>query len=167
MFGTTELPGLMDSHVIMDPLFYGACVGGLVIFYCSGVLRAIVMLPATSAHELAHLIVAALFVASPSAMSLEPKRVRGGWQHGSVTFRATQLNGAFIALAPLFLLPMLAFGMWSWSQGVNTLWHRMSIGYLIGTLLVGSWPSREDWAIAFRYPSGFLALIGCLIVYHL
>ena len=165
--GFLHLPWLQFNEPFFDPMFYGACFGLLIYLICTGLLRAIVMLPATCAHELAHLVIAACFVASPSNMSLEPKRVRGGWQHGSVSFHATQFNGAFIALAPLFLLPSLAVAIGWWAQDTHAWWNRLCVGYVIGTLIIGAWPSREDWCIAARYPGGFVALITGLIIYHL
>jgi len=109
---------------------------------------ALLALPGTLAHELAHLIVGVLLLARPAGFSLWPKRSGQSWTLGSVSFRGINLfNGAFVALAPLLFLPLAWFCLihlaapfwvhhqWGWWFGG---------GYLISTILFAAMPSIQD-----------------------
>ena len=64
-------------------------------------------LPGTIAHELTHLIVSFFLHAKPYGFSMWPRPHGDAWMLGSVSFRNIGLlNGAFVALAPLVLLPI-------------------------------------------------------------
>src|ERR1700690_907670 len=66
---------------------------------------ALLSLPGTIAHELAHVVVGFLLHAGPAGFSIWPRPRGNGWTLGSVSFRNIGLlNGAFIAVAPLLLL---------------------------------------------------------------
>jgi hypothetical protein len=68
---------------------------------------ALLSLPGTIAHELTHLVVGFLVHAKPHGFSIWPRRSGNGWILGSVSFRNIGLlNGAFVAFAPLLLLPI-------------------------------------------------------------
>ena len=68
---------------------------------------AVLSLPGTIAHELTHFIVGALLLAKPRVFSVWPKAVGRNWRLGSVSFgNIGLLNGVFVALAPLLLLPI-------------------------------------------------------------
>ena len=146
--------------VFQEPLFWGVVAGLLFCRRYGGLFFAVVSIPATAAHEFAHLVVASLFIAHPSGFSLEPIREKDGWTLGSVSFRPNQLNGAFISLAPLYCLPPIALSLVWWSLDLLTWWHRSLCGFVVGTVLVSAWPSRSDWAIVFRYPLGLFVVIG-------
>jgi hypothetical protein len=109
---------------------------------------AVLSLPGTIAHELAHLIVGFLVHAKPHGFSIWPRSVGNAWMLGSVSFRNIGLlNGAFVALAPLLLLPIAWLcltqvlmplwidGQWGW-------W--LLAGYLTGTALFAALPSFQD-----------------------
>ena len=70
---------------------------------------ALLALPGTLAHELAHFLAALVLAAKPSFPSLIPQRTERGWRLGSVTFRAGILRSVPIALAPLALLPFALY----------------------------------------------------------
>ena len=109
---------------------------------------ALLSLPGTIAHELTHLIVAFLLHAKPYGFSMWPRPHGDAWMLGSVSFRNIGLlNGAFVALAPLVLLPIAWLclihvlvplwieGQWGW-------W--LLAGYLSATALFASLPSFQD-----------------------
>jgi hypothetical protein len=109
---------------------------------------ALLALPGTFAHELAHLVVGFLLLARPAGFSLWPKRSGHGFTLGSVAFRGINLfNGAFVALAPLLFLPLAWFCLirlaapfwvnhqWGWWFGG---------GYLISSILFAAMPSLQD-----------------------
>src|SRR5438128_1601691 len=64
---------------------------------------ALLALPGTIAHELMHLVLQA----KPRAFSIWPRRNSNDWTLGSVAFgNIGLLNGAFVTLAPLLLVPV-------------------------------------------------------------
>ncbi|MFC0678000.1 hypothetical protein ACFFGH_09115 [Lysobacter korlensis] len=88
---------------------------------------AIVALPGTFAHELAHFVAALLLHANAGFPSLWPEKVGHSWRLGSVQFRAPWWRAMPIALAPVALLPLSlwwagklvsdASGGWFWLHG--------------------------------------------------
>jgi len=136
---------------------------------------ALLAFPGTIAHELTHLVVGFVLHAKPLAVSLRPRRNERGWMLGSVAFsNIGLLNGAFVTLAPLLLLPIawLCFvhvllplwveGQWGW-------W--LLGGYLTATAVFAALPSFQDLkvggpslllyvvlvvvlALAYRYTAG-------------
>ena len=109
---------------------------------------ALLSLPGTIAHELAHFIVGFLLHAQPHGLSIWPRARGRAWTLGSVSFRNIGLlNGAFVALAPLLLLPIAWLclihvlvplwieGQWGW-------W--LLAGYLAATALFAALPSFQD-----------------------
>jgi len=123
---------------------------------------ALLSFPGTIAHELMHLVVGFLFNAKPHGFSIWPRPGSSSWTLGSVSFRNIGLlNGAFVALAPLLLLPIAWLclvhvlvplwvdGRWGW-------W--LLGGYLAATALFAALPSFQD--IRIGGPS--LLLYGAL-----
>jgi hypothetical protein len=109
---------------------------------------AVVALPGTLGHELAHYGMATVLRARPSLPTLLPRRQPDGWRLGAVTFQAGLLRSLPIAVAPLALAPL------TWWLAAHTLAGRpVDVVYLLwtwacGALLRASLPSREDWRIA-------------------
>jgi len=112
---------------------------------------ALLSLPGTIAHELAHLFVGFLLHARPHRFSIWPRRHGKGWMLGSVSFRNLGLfNGAFVALAPLLLLPI------AWLCLVHVLiplwiddhwgWWLFA-GYLAATAFFAALPSFQDMKV--------------------
>jgi hypothetical protein len=109
---------------------------------------ALLALPGTFAHELAHFVVGLLLLAKPAGFSLRPKRSDHGWTLGSVSFRGINVfNGAFVALAPISFLPLAWFGL---IRLVGPFWvhHQwgwwLAGGYLISTIFFAAIPSFQD-----------------------
>jgi hypothetical protein len=75
-------------------------------------------LPATLAHELSHWVVAFLTGCGPSFPSIWPeRRPDGGMRLGEVYFREKPHVAAWVALAPLYLSLIAAWGLGVRSPG--------------------------------------------------
>lgn len=138
-----HLPGFLPSAILAGILY-------LILLRARGSKwrLALLSLPGTFSHELVHLMVGFLLLAKPAGFSLRPKRVGEGWALGSVSFRKINIfNGAFVALAPLLLLPLawlcltgLAAPFWA-----NHQWGGwLATGYFTSTLLLAAIPSPQD-----------------------
>ena len=123
---------------------------------------AVLSLPGTIAHELTHFIVGALLLAKPHGFSVWPKAVPRGWRLGSVSFgNIGLLNGAFVAFAPLLLLPIAWLCLVHvllplWNDGRWGWW--LLAGYLTATALFAALPSFQDIRLGGRS----LALYGVI-----
>jgi hypothetical protein len=115
---------------------------------------ALLSLPGTAAHECTHFLVGLLLWARPTGLSLWPRADGHGFRLGSVSFRHIDLvNGAWVALAPLLLLPLSWLGLvhvllplwtgrqWGW-------W--LLAGYLTATALFAALPSWQDLKLGAR-----------------
>lgn len=124
---------------------------------------ALLALPGTVAHELAHLVVGFLLMAEPAGFSVWPKRSRREWRLGSVSFRRINLfNGAAVSLAPLLFLPLGWYGLigpaasfwvhhqWGWWVGAT---------YLISTIFYAAIPSLQD----IKQGGASLVLYGAVV----
>jgi len=109
---------------------------------------ALLALPGTLAHEAAHYVVGALTGARPFGFTVWPRR-QGQWVRlGAVSFRNMGLlNGAWVALAPLALLPLAAL---AFTQVLLPLWEArqwlawFAAAYVTGTFLHAALPSWQD-----------------------
>lgn len=110
-------------------------------------LYAIIALPGTLAHELAHYLVALLLFAQPSFPSLIPQRTGRGWRMGSVAFRAGILRAVPIALAPIMLLPLALFWAVHWLAPAADLMYWLH-AWIVGALLSACLPSTADFKLA-------------------
>jgi hypothetical protein len=126
---------------------------------------ALLSFPGTAAHELAHFIVGLLLRAQPHGLSLWPRADGRGWRLGSVSFgRIGLFNGAWIALAPLLLLPLAWLGLFHallplWAEGRWGWW--LFAGYLTATALFAALPSFQDLKLGWRSLL-FYTLLGAL-----
>jgi hypothetical protein len=113
---------------------------------------ALLALPGTFAHELAHFIVGFILRGEPAGLSLLPRRSGNTWILGEVSFyRIGILNGAFIGLAPVALLPagwlcLIHIALPAWVAGHRVVWILAS--YLTATVVFASAPSRTDLKVA-------------------
>lgn len=128
-----------------------AMLGALALIRASSRLGmwtyALIALPGTFAHELAHYLTALLLRAQPSFPSLRPQRSAHGWRLGSVTFRAGMLRAVPIALAPFLLAPLaLAWAIW-WMAPASG-WPYVAHAWIVAALLSASLPSSADFRIA-------------------
>ena len=127
---------------------------------------ALLALPGTFAHELSHFVVGALLLAKPRGFSIWPKASGKTWTLGAVSFgNVGLLNGAFVALAPLLLLPLawlclvhLLLPLWN---GGHWGWWALG-GYLTATVLFAALPSFQDIKLGGRSLLLYGALVGIL-----
>lgn len=119
---------------------------------------AIIALPGTLAHELAHYLTALLLGARPTFPSLVPQRTAFGWRLGSVAFRAGPLRSLPIALAPLLLLPLA--GWWLLHMMLGSPWPVHAVhAWIVGALLSACLPSSADFRIALPALAVILLLL--------
>jgi len=110
-------------------------------------IYALIALPGTFAHELAHYIVAWILAAQPSFPSLVPVRAAGGWRLGSVAFRVGRLRAMPIALAPLILAPLALW--WAAVLLHPASWPLYGLHvWIVAALLTASLPSTTDVKLA-------------------
>src|ERR1700693_440930 len=127
---------------------------------------ALLSLPGTIAHELAHFVVGFLLLAKPHGFSIWPRSRGNTWTLGSVSFgNIGLLNGAFVALAPLLLLPiawmcLIHVLMPLWIDGQWGWW--LLAGYLAATALFAALPSFQDIKLGGRSLLLYAALGGFL-----
>jgi len=111
-------------------------------------IYALVALPGTLAHELAHFLVALILGARPTFPSLVPVRTEHGWRLGSVTFRVGHLRALPIAIAPLALAPLALWwaGAFMHSAAPALYWLHV---WIVAALLTASLPSKTDLKLAW------------------
>lgn len=117
------------------------------------------VLPGTVAHELAHFVIAFLLRANPSFPNLLPKRDGMTWRLGSVQVVANLFTSIPIALAPFLLLPV---GLWYAVaiMATATGWQHLIHVWIVSTIFIASFPSRQDWFVAM--PAILCALLVML-----
>ena len=126
------------------------------------------VLPGTFVHELAHWLIALLTGSRPGFPSIIPhKRDEGGWVLGSVTFRAGFLTAGLVALAPIYLMPPLAWLIYRVASDAPDVAVQGGGGYLFAVLVLSAWPSRADLGIALRYPLGSVLVVGVMYLVSL
>lgn len=127
---------------------------------------ALLALPGTFAHELAHLVVGFLLRAKPHGFSVWPRAHGHAWMLGAVAFRNVGLlNGAWVALAPLLLLPVAWLSLIHvlaplWIKGRWEWW--LPAGYLTATALFAALPSIQDIRLGWRSLLLYAAMGGLL-----
>lgn len=137
-------------------------------------MTAVLTAPGTYLHELSHALTGLVLGARPYRVSITPKlqhtkdgKITGTF--GTVEFaNITTLNGAFVGLAPLMLVPLafMAVGVAGWDTPVLKLLE----AYLVANLLYDAKPSSMDMAIVkscWQGPAvilGLLALLGWFLV---
>jgi len=120
---------------------------------------ALIALPGTLAHELAHFVVAFVLGAQPSFPSIAPIRTEHGWRLGSVAFRVGYACALPIALAPLLLAPLaLWWAGWflhpaSWPLYGLHVW-------IVAALLTASLPSATDFKLALPALGVVMVIVG-------
>lgn len=129
-------------------------------------LTALINIPGTFLHELAHFSVGFILNAQPTSFSLLPKKSGNGYVTGSVSFRHIKFYNAFpAAMAPLLLLPLACwFDKYYFSTVHITIWNYLLYILLQTVLIENSIPSHADIKVAFSSFIGtvcyFLLIIG-------
>jgi hypothetical protein len=121
---------------------------------------ALLLLPGTAAHEFAHYAVALATRGRPQAPRLTPRATGAQrWQLGEVRFEPAAGRTALVALAPLYLVPLLAWMLWQVAEGPPSV-GQAGAGYAFGLSIWAMWPSGTDWALAARDPVGSMLALG-------
>jgi hypothetical protein len=119
-------------------------------------LYALLVLPGTLLHELAHWLIGWLLGARPGRLQLMPRRGDDRrWRLGAVGFRRVRgFNAAPIALAPLLLLP-LAWLLYrvAIAEPIDA-WTHWAALYAATAAAVSCLPSTADWRLAASRPFG-------------
>jgi len=125
-------------------------------------IYALIALPGTLAHELAHFVVAGILGARPQFPSLIPQRTSRGWQLGSVAFRVGRVRALPIATAPLLLAPLALWWAAALMHPAGPPLYLLH-AWIVAALLTASVPSRTDLKLALPALAvlGVLALIAC------
>ncbi len=148
------------ASVALDCLFVGLCIVASHKATASKWLFALLVLPGTVLHELAHWAMALLCNGRPRAPSVVPNFTGKRWTLGYVIVdHPTWYNRPLIALAPLLLLPLAYLG---YRYEVRPLfwweWRRWLILYVVAMTLASALPSKEDLQMAQRQLFGLLLL---------
>ena len=154
----------MYNYQFGSAAFWVTFVAATVLFRTyRGALFFLAAFPGTLAHELAHYLTALVLRGRPQSINLIPKKTDNGWRLGSVAFYPNYLNGSFVALAPLLLLPLA----WEAARYADVVgWHaQLWLGYVAGCAANSALPSGADWQIVRDYPLGFffLLLVGACL----
>lgn len=131
-------------------------------------LWAVITLPATALHEMAHAVVGLLSGARPSSMTLWPQRVSASsWRLGGVGFLNLRWwNGGAVALAPLLWLLVISVLVRLVAAGQPLLPDEMTPAGVLLTAAGVVWlwiavaPSRSDWQLALRHWPSAIAFLG-------
>jgi hypothetical protein len=120
-------------------------------------LYALLVLPGTVLHELAHWSVGLLTGARPEALRLVPVRRPKSktWTLGAVALRRIHwLNALPVALAPILLLP-IALGLYALALAADAgTWQHWAGLYAATVAMVSCLPSPADWRLAMSRPGG-------------
>jgi hypothetical protein len=116
-------------------------------------LYALVTLPGTFLHELAHYTTALILEGNPGSFNLIPNNSTLGY----ITFSPNWYNSATVALAPLLLAPLTVFFS-ALSAKSNNILKMILGGYLSACSWVACTPSPQDLHIAMVPSSWPLAL---------
>ena len=163
---TTPLAAWIEALVSALTLADIAFVAGamLLIHACrhAGMwVYALIALPGTLAHELAHFAVAFVLGARPAFPSLVPVRTDRGWRLGSVAFRVGHARALPIALAPLLLAPLALW--WAGALLHGSPWPLRALHiWIVAALVTASLPSRTDLKLALP-ALAVLAVLGIAV----
>lgn len=127
-------------------------------------LYALLRLPSTLLHELAHFLVGWLLFAKPTRISLWPQHNGTALQFGHVAFSHLRwYNAAPVYLAPLINAYVAYRLLIQTPFSFDGAWV---VGWLAGCLVQGGMPSGSDWAGAGRSLMAWavLALAGWLFL---
>lgn len=130
--------------------------------YGSMFLAALINIPGTVLHEMAHFIVGLLLWAKPTSFSLFPKKNGEVYTMGSVGFRNIKFYNALpAAMAPLLLLwAAYALNGYYLSHAHITIWNYMVFILLETVIIENAVPSATDFKVALSRPLGILLYGG-------
>ncbi len=164
---TNALLQTLESLIRQLPSFHVLMADGLFLLVFVSIAKwlsryifvyMLFVLPGTMAHEMAHWSVAVITNGKPKFPSLSLKRTRDGVMLGQVVFKNPRwYNAAFIALAPLLLLPLVVWLYIHVAARIPLLHARHWISlYLIITAGFSALPSAVDVRVAWKYSAPIL-----------
>jgi len=147
----TVLIGIKHFAVTVSPHDAVWVFGALLIIracrYAGMWTYALIVLPGTLVHELAHFVVAFVLGARPSFPSIVPSRTEHGWRLGSVAFRVGYARALPIGLAPLLLAPLALWWAGSFLHPASWPLYGLHV-WIVAALLTASLPSTTDFKLA-------------------
>ncbi len=147
----------MRFGLFIFTLVLGAILSKYFAYSGSVSLYALLTLPGTFFHELAHYLAAFVMGGRPFGFNLIPN----GYIMGSVMFHPNSVNAAFACLAPIILLPLAGLFAALATRGRIAL-YPMYV-YLVACVWEAGTPSRQDILIALQYPTSFLVGVPLLL----
>lgn len=118
-------------------------------------LYAVVTLPGTFLHELAHYLTAAVMDGNPGNFNLIPNSNA----LGSITFAPNAWNAASVALAPLLLAPLTVFFA-ALGAKLKDVTSTLLSTYFSSCAWMACTPSPQDFSIALSTPTSWpIALV--------
>jgi len=165
------LSGIEHLVAAISPVDAVCVLGAMLVIrvcrYAGMWIYALIALPGTFAHELAHFVVAFILGARPSFPSMIPIRTERGWRLGSVASRAGYARALPIALAPLLLAPLALW--WAGRLLHPASWPLYGLHvWIVGALLTASLPSATDFKLALPALSvvAAIAVIVWLVAHY-
>ncbi|MBR2136344.1 MAG: hypothetical protein IJ852_00080 [Alphaproteobacteria bacterium] len=163
--GISSLWNFINSQSLLNTLIHDRFIlMCLVLFllrfkyatYKNIFLTALINIPGTILHELAHFLIGFLLNAQPTSFSLFPKKSGNAYVTGSVSFRHIKFYNAFpSAMAPLLLLPIAYwFDKYYFANVHTTVWNYLFYVLLQTVLIENAIPSHTDFKVAFSSLSG-------------
>lgn len=128
-------------------------------------LYALLALPGTFLHELAHWLVAVVLGGQPTSLSIVPVRTERRWRLGSVGIgRVRWFNALPIGCAPLMLAPLAVFALVHATRVDASSWVHWAGLYVAVCAAVSCLPSLADWKIVLSRPLGLLLYAALAVV---
>lgn len=131
---------------------------------------AVIALPGTVSHELAHWCIGFISGARPTGFSVWPRREPdGSYVLGMVVFRNLRWwNAAPASLAPLTGYALAPTVAWLRMRSAQSLaFSDVVTWFVLGQILAAAWPSTVDWRLSLRSWPAAVA-VGCgILVWHL
>lgn len=119
----------------------------------------------TFSHELSHFVVAFIFNARPTSLTLIPRKAGDVWILGGVTCRNVDWYNAFpVGIAPIVLAP-LSYMLYASSFepfGIAIIDNFIRV-FIAVVLLYSSVPSMQDVKVAVSKPIGVMLYGGIII----
>jgi len=159
-------------HLVLEVSLLDAVwvFGGLLIIracrHAGMWIYALIALPGTLAHELAHFVVAFVLGARPSFPSVIPIRTEHGWRLGSVAFRVGYARALPIGLAPLLLAPLALWWGKSFLHPASWPLYGLHV-WIVAALLTASLPSTTDFKLALPALGAVMVIAVIVLMVYL
>ncbi len=151
----------LPALTVLDLAFIALALVAIQLARRSALLHALLVLPGTLLHELAHWIIATLLGGQPTSLSVVPGRTEHGWRLGSVGIaRVRWFNALPIGLAPLLLAPIAVLALIHASRADAASWVHWALLYVASSAAVSCLPSLQDLKVVASRPLGALLYLA-------